>query len=73
MIAEERWLLRLVSALCFDSSRVSYEWLLREWQLISEVFVGWTLEEVKGLTPRERKNWIELGKEMGRVVRKKNG
>jgi hypothetical protein len=47
--------------------------LLREWQLIAEVFVGWTLGEVKEMAPRERKNWIELGKEVGKVVRKKNG
>jgi hypothetical protein len=70
--AAERWLLRLISELCFGSSRVSYEWLIKEWSFLSDIHPGWSLTEIALLTPRERKNWIELAKEEGKAV-KRNG
>jgi hypothetical protein len=33
---------------------------MRIWKLLAEQYPGWTLNEVKELTKRERANWINL-------------
>lgn len=44
-----------------------------EWKLLATSFSGWTLSEIRELTPRERKNWLEVAREIGKVVRKTDG
>jgi hypothetical protein len=36
---------------------------MAEWLALSERHQGWTLTEIKELSVRERKNWLELAKE----------
>jgi hypothetical protein len=31
-----------------------------DWVVLTNFFPGWSLEEIKSLSPRERKNWIDL-------------
>ena len=52
----------LVWVPCFDSSLNSYIQVFTEWAAISELYSGWTLSEIKDMSPRERGNWIELAK-----------
>jgi hypothetical protein len=40
--------------------------------VLSKEFTGWTLTEIKELSPRERKNWLEVAKEYKKVVKKSN-
>lgn len=61
---------RLASELCFGSSIAEYDLLLKAWLLITQAFPGWTLTEIKELTPRERINWLEMARENGKVVTK---
>jgi hypothetical protein len=42
---------------------------MREWALIAQSFSGWNLTEIKELSQRERKNWLEVARETGRLVR----
>jgi hypothetical protein len=42
---------------------------MREWAIIAQSFSGWNLTEIKGLSPRERENWLEIARETGRLVR----
>jgi hypothetical protein len=42
---------------------------MREWALIAQSFTGWSLTEIKELSPRERDNWIEIARESGKLVR----
>jgi hypothetical protein len=48
--------------LCFSSSKEDqekkYELLHRTWVVLSKFYPGWTLEEIKSLSPRERMNFI---------------
>lgn len=37
-----------------------YETLMRSWTILIRLYQGWTLSEVKDLSPRERRNWIEI-------------
>jgi hypothetical protein len=37
-----------------------YESLMKSWGYLLRMYPGWGLEEVKSLSPRERKNWMEL-------------
>jgi hypothetical protein len=41
--------------------------LLGQWKLLTENYPGWTLTEIKELSPRERINWLEIAKEDGKV------
>jgi hypothetical protein len=41
--------------------------------MLSQAFPGWSLSDLKEMTPRERRNWFELAKEDGRLVSKQNG
>jgi hypothetical protein len=41
-----------------------------QWATLAVAFSGWSLEEIQRLSFRERKNWLEIGRELGRVVRK---
>ena len=41
--------------------------LFSEWAALTQLFEGWSLEEIKGLSRRERLNWLEIAKsEVGR-------
>jgi hypothetical protein len=40
------------------------------WLGLSKLFPGWTLEELKALSPRERLNWIEMSREYQALLRK---
>jgi hypothetical protein len=31
-----------------------------DWMVISNLFPGWSLTEIKSLSPRERKNWMDI-------------
>jgi hypothetical protein len=41
-----------------------------QWSTISKYFTGWSLDEVKELSPRERLNWLEIIREAKGIVRK---
>jgi hypothetical protein len=34
---------------------------------LAGAYPGWSLETLKDLSPRERKNWIEVGKATGKI------
>jgi hypothetical protein len=34
--------------------------LFSEWAALTEFYPGWTLEDIKGLSKRERNNWLEI-------------
>jgi hypothetical protein len=61
---------RLVSGLSFASKSLGYEELLFEWALVSRSYPGWGYQEIKSMTYRERKNWIEMSKTYGVLARK---
>jgi hypothetical protein len=42
---------------------------MRQYAVIAESYPGWPLSEIQALSPRERKNWLEMAKEYGKVVR----
>jgi hypothetical protein len=52
----------LISGPYFDSNVTSYETLIAEWAALTRSFKGWTLTEIKTLSPRERKNWLEVAR-----------
>jgi len=56
--------------LYFASKVANYRTLLEEWALISISFTGWTLNEIKEISPRERTNWLEMANFFGKVNRK---
>jgi hypothetical protein len=56
--------------LYFASKVSGYRTLLEEWALISISFTGWTLDEIKNISPRERTNWLEMASFFGKVNRK---
>jgi hypothetical protein len=39
-----------------------------EWKLLTLSYSGWTLTEIRELSSRERKNWLEVAREHGKVV-----
>jgi hypothetical protein len=43
---------------------------MAEWALLTLSFPGWTLTEIKDMSRRERNNWLEVARELGKVVRK---
>ena len=36
--------------------------LFSEWAALTELFKGWTLEDIKNMSQRERKNWLEVAR-----------
>jgi hypothetical protein len=34
--------------------------LFSEWAALTQMYEGWTLEDIKGLSKRERSNWLEI-------------
>jgi hypothetical protein len=36
--------------------------LMADWAALVNSFEGWTLTEIKALSPRERQNWLEVAK-----------
>ena len=36
--------------------------LFSEWAALTQLYDGWSLEEIKGLSRRERLNWLEVAK-----------
>jgi len=47
----------------FVSNTTDYSTLLAEFMALSDRHPGWTLTEIKELSVRERRNWIEIAKE----------
>jgi len=45
---------------------------MNQWKTLVDAFQGWSLSEVKSLSPRERFNWLEIGREYGKVVKNVN-
>jgi hypothetical protein len=41
---------------------ISYARLFSEWSALSEYNDGWSLSEIKGLSQRERSNWLEVAR-----------
>jgi hypothetical protein len=46
---------------------------MSSWAALAFSFPGWNLNEIKDMSPRERENWMEVGRELGRLVKAKNG
>jgi len=42
---------------------------MSDWMALTVSFTGWTLNEIKELTPKERANWLEMAKAAGKLVR----
>jgi hypothetical protein len=43
--------------------------LLLDWAALTASYGGWSLNEIKELSPRERTNWLEISRAFGKVVR----
>jgi hypothetical protein len=43
---------------------------MEDWSAIASSYPGFSLAEIKEMTPVERHNWLELARENGKVVRK---
>jgi hypothetical protein len=52
----------LISGPYFASNVADYDTLVAEWAALTRSFKGWTLTEIKQLSPRERKNWLEVAR-----------
>lgn len=52
----------LASLLCFDYKETDYEYLMDQYEAIAREFTGFTLADLRGLSFRERKNWLERTK-----------
>jgi hypothetical protein len=44
--------------------------LMSEWAALAVSFAGWSLDQIQGLSRRERRNWLEIARELGKVVLK---
>ena len=42
---------------------------MRQWMTLVEAYSGWSLNDIKSLSVRERLNWLEAGRELGKVTR----
>jgi len=42
---------------------------MTQWKTLVDAYPGWSLTEVRSLTPRERLNWLEIAREYGKVVK----
>jgi hypothetical protein len=36
--------------------------LFYEWSALTQTYRGWTLEDIKNMSKRERTNWLEVAK-----------
>jgi hypothetical protein len=45
---------------------------MQEWTAIAVSYPGWSLKEIQEFSPRERTNWLEIARELGKVRQKKN-
>jgi hypothetical protein len=46
-----------------------YQLLLAEWAGLAKSFAGWSLNDIKELSPRERFNWLAIAKEYGFIAK----
>ena len=58
--AKARYLFPLISGPYFNSNATPYTELVAQWSMLTSEYMGWTLTEIKELTNRERKNWLEI-------------
>ena len=42
---------------------------MKQWRTLVDAYQGWSLNEVKLLSPRERLNWLEVAREDGKVTK----
>lgn len=42
---------------------------MNQWKTLVDAYQGWSLYEIKALSPRERLNWLEVGREFGKVIK----
>lgn len=60
---------RLVSGPSFARKTTGYTALLLDWSSLTYSYPGWSLKEVKSLSPRERENWLQIASQLGKVTR----
>lgn len=60
---------RLVSGLSFARKASSYTGLVLDWSSLAHSYPGWSLAELKALSPRERENWLGIANQLGKVTR----
>jgi hypothetical protein len=41
---------------------------MAQWKTLADAYQGWSLNEIRSLSPRERLNWLEVAREYGKVV-----
>jgi hypothetical protein len=44
---------------------------MSQWKTLVDAYQGWSLNEIRSLSVRERLNWLEIAREYGKVI--KNG
>jgi hypothetical protein len=49
---------------------MSYDGLMAEWVALTISYPGWSLNDIKKMSNRERNNWLEIAKNQGRLLRK---
>jgi hypothetical protein len=42
---------------------------MSDWMALSITFTGWSLNEIKELSYKERSNWLEMARAAGKLVR----
>lgn len=60
---------RLVSGLSFARKSTGYVGLMLDWSSLAYSYPGWSLAEIKTLSPRERDNWLQIASQLGKVAR----
>lgn len=65
MSVDLNWRFRYLLRRCFNfretgNGETYYETLMRSWSILTRLYQGWTLSEIKELTPRERRNWMDI-------------
>jgi len=45
---------------CFNGTRYSFGTLTLLYDALARKYPGWTLNEIRDLTVRERENWLEI-------------
>jgi hypothetical protein len=43
---------------------------MAEWVALTMSYPSWSLEDIRGMSSRERYNWLEIAKNQGRIIRK---
>ena len=59
---EKKLLFHLALLICFAYKEKDYENLLDQYEVLTRTFTGWTLQDIKQLSVRERWNWLERAK-----------